>query len=748
MMNTTLARGIRRSRPWLGSLLLLAALLPGTAAALTGNFEVVLQTLKFNTDGGNLNRYSITDASGSGYGVTLSYTTGRLTLDRRDTWAVTPLANSSTTLPGGMVLGDWYTLRLIRDRGQLTAEAYLGQVDPAASTPVLVATAADSRYRELTQINVNGGYEFYTDNVRVFASGRLIVDEDFDDGDISNVQTLLAGQIDLVAAPGGGYVLRKFGFNDPNGGTGALLTGDLEVTVETLKVNTAGGNLNRYSVTDEGGNGYGISLNSSSGRLSIDRRDAWAITALAFSADSLAGGMVLGDWYTLRLIRNRGELIAEAYLGQVDPVSSKPVLVATAEDFSYTDFTQFNVNGGYDFDTDNIRVIANERLTLAEDFDDGDGADWQALFAGQVALVASPGGGFALRKTVSNDPNGGFVGLLSDEIDVMLATRKVNTLGGNTNRYSITDISGNGYAVSLNLSGRLRVERRDAWALTQLAQSASTLPGGVVLGDWYSLRLQRRGNSVAAALYLGKVDPADSTPVLEAEAADARYWDLPQFSVNGGYDFDTDDVSIRANGQRALSDDFEDGDIADWRDLLLGRIGLVADGAGFALRKYDRNDPNGGAADLSVAPTVLTFDPATDGVAGIDDYESEYGVLFTGSDLLADAGFTQDGWGLVNTAPVAALYFDFPVSRIDMDWVRLYPEVDFVATAYDANGSIVHSFLSEACPLGDCSLSPLSGTELITGIGIVRLEFEGTPPDGSTLGRTDIVGIDTLLFEP
>lgn len=734
--------------PWLVALSLLAGLVPGAATALTGDFEVTLQTLKVNTAGGNLNRYSITDAIGNGYGVSLSYTTGRLTLERRDDWAVTPLANSPTTLPGGMVLGDWYTLRLIRTRGELIAEAFLGQVDPAISTPALVATTADSRYQELNRINVNGGHEFYTDNVRVFANGRLILDESFDDGDISNVQTLLAGQIDLVPSPDGGYVLRKFGFNDPNGGTGALLTGDLEVTVETLKVNTAGGNLNRYSVTDEGGNGYGISLNASSGRLSIDRRDAWAVSALAFSADSLPGGMVLGDWYTLRLIRNRGELIAEAYLGQVDPVSSKPVLVAAAEDFSYTDFTRFNVNGGYDFDTDNIRVIANERLTLAEDFDDGDSADWQVLLAGQVILVPSPGGGFALRKTASNDPNGGFVGLLSDEIDVMLATRKVNTLGGNTNRYSITDISGNGYAVSLNLNGRLRIERRDAWALTQLAQSASTLPGGMVLDDWYRLRLQRRGNSLAAALYLGKVDPLSATPVLEAEAADARYSDLPQFSVNGGFDFDTDDVSVRASGRRALEDDFDDGDIADWRDLLLGRIGLVADGAGFVLRKYDRNDPNGGAADPSVAPTVLTFDPATDGVAGIDDYEAAYGVQITGADLLADPGFTQDGWGVVNSAPVAALYFDFPVSRIDLDWVRLYPEVDLVATAYDANGSIVHSFLSEACPLGDCSLSALSGTELITASGVVRLELEGTPPDGSTLGRTDIVGIDTLLFEP
>jgi hypothetical protein len=80
-------------------------------------------------------------------------------------------------------------------------------------------------------------------------------------------------------------------------------------------------------------------------------------TELATSDKALSGGMALGQWYTLRLIRRGASLTAEVYIGRVDPASGTPELSVGATDGSLGAFTQINVNGGRDFDTDDVSVV-------------------------------------------------------------------------------------------------------------------------------------------------------------------------------------------------------------------------------------------------------------------------------------------------------------------------------------------------------------------------------------------------------
>jgi hypothetical protein len=88
-----------------------------------------------------------------------------VTIERRDAWNGTALANSASS--STLANGEWYTLRLVHQDGTLSADAYLGQVDPATATPFASTTAIDNTYTRFTHVSVNGGYVFETDNLRV-----------------------------------------------------------------------------------------------------------------------------------------------------------------------------------------------------------------------------------------------------------------------------------------------------------------------------------------------------------------------------------------------------------------------------------------------------------------------------------------------------------------------------------------------------------------------------------------------------
>ncbi len=331
----------------------------------SGDFELLLHTRKVDTLGGNGLRYSLTDAAGNGYGLTLGYPSGTLILERRTQWSATELARSAGGLPGGMKLGDWYTLRLLRQGNQLTAQVHVGRVAPGTAPPAHTVFTIDGVHATVTQVNVHGGHAYDTDDVRVAipampsppASDVLFAD-DFEDGEATRWTQLRNGAVMRIQDASVGGVLRKIGNNDPHGGWAPLVraASDFELRLHTRKVNTAGGSALRYSLTDGSGNGYGVHLSYSSGTLILERRDQWVATELARSAGGVPGGMKLGDWYTLRLTRQDGALAAHVYVGRVDPDSATPARTVSAEDSAHALFTQVNINGGHEFDTDDVRV--------------------------------------------------------------------------------------------------------------------------------------------------------------------------------------------------------------------------------------------------------------------------------------------------------------------------------------------------------------------------------------------------------
>jgi hypothetical protein len=275
------------------------------------------------------------------------------------------------------------------------------------------------------------------------------------------------------------------------------------------------------------------------------------------------------------------------------------------------------------------------------------------------------------------------------------------------------------------------------------------------------LHLTVETNQIAAEVYQGRVDPEGLVPALSVEVGETTVGPFTQFNVNGGYVFDTDNIRVTANGQPVLDEDFDDGDISAWRPLFAGEVDFEDDeGGGYVLRKSANGDPDGGSVDLREA-TLLTFDPATDGVDvnnPFGGYESVYGLVIDGGVFSTLPAFLEDGNGLVNSENLAnesigilsfvdpATGGPAPVGRIDFTWVRLYEDVDVIVTAYDAQDDIVYYFFEEGCPLNDCSYSGPSDTKTIIGEGIVKVTFEGTSSAASELTSTEIVGLDSLRF--
>ena len=126
-MNRLPANRLRATRALCCAVLGLLVLPLPTAAlaqeAAPPDWELIVATRKVNSAGGSLNRYSCTDAAGNGHGLYLNYNNARLTLERRDAWKSKGRATAPGSLPGGMGLGEWYTLRLARAGDQLTASA-------------------------------------------------------------------------------------------------------------------------------------------------------------------------------------------------------------------------------------------------------------------------------------------------------------------------------------------------------------------------------------------------------------------------------------------------------------------------------------------------------------------------------------------------------------------------------------------------------------------------------------------------
>ena len=90
------------------------------------------------------NCYSLTDASGNGYGLCLNYNDGKLYLNRRTTWGITNLG-TATTFHDGTHSNSWLTLQLTKVGSQLTAKAI---AKPSPQAHRLPSARMASEWRE------------------------------------------------------------------------------------------------------------------------------------------------------------------------------------------------------------------------------------------------------------------------------------------------------------------------------------------------------------------------------------------------------------------------------------------------------------------------------------------------------------------------------------------------------------------------------------------------------------------------
>jgi hypothetical protein len=124
------------------------------------DFEAVFRTKKINSNGGPMNRYGIEDGSFNGYGPRMtSFTSLISAIERRTGGAGTVLASNSTSVD---VWDTWLTVKFRKSGNILEFELY----DSTGSLIESIATS-DSLYNSFDRFVVHGGWEFYTDDIKV-----------------------------------------------------------------------------------------------------------------------------------------------------------------------------------------------------------------------------------------------------------------------------------------------------------------------------------------------------------------------------------------------------------------------------------------------------------------------------------------------------------------------------------------------------------------------------------------------------
>src|SRR3990172_693488 len=456
-----------------------------------GDFELILYTKRLSITCCNAARYSITDASGNGYGLYLDFNNGNLYMERRDAW-VSTLVGTESALSGGLILNQWYTLRFTRTGQTLTAQAYVGRVGPATATPAATVSASDSAWVSFSQVNVNGGYDYDTDDVQVNAFGNL------------------AASYDLRYST-------------------SPITTEAEFA-NAAKVDTC-----------------------ESGESNLERPKAPG------SSESCTVSQLFADTDYYFAIKTFDEVAN--YSISICPLDSLPchaqTLISSGDismpgkitDLSVTESTEDTISLCWTAPAEDV-VVA-----FFDDFTDGTFSPWSLLQNGVIEVVDSGEvidgqSNYVLRKTTNGDPNGGWAPLSQTvgDFELILYTKRLSITCCNADRYSITDASGNGYGLYLDFNnGNLYLERRDAWVST-LVGTESALSGGLILNQWYTLRLTKVGQSLTAQAYVGRVGPATATPAATVSASDSVWVSFSQVNVNGGYDYDNDDVQVKTLG--------------------------------------------------------------------------------------------------------------------------------------------------------------------------------------------------------
>jgi hypothetical protein len=132
-----------------------------TFSSSIGSFEALFRTKRFNFDGGGANRYALEDASFDGYGTQLNNFDASSTtlIEERAGGSATTLG---TTLSLSLVSNQWYTLVLRRFGSDLELDIF-----DESGSPLGSLSRSDGSVSSFDRFIVHGGYEFYTDDIRV-----------------------------------------------------------------------------------------------------------------------------------------------------------------------------------------------------------------------------------------------------------------------------------------------------------------------------------------------------------------------------------------------------------------------------------------------------------------------------------------------------------------------------------------------------------------------------------------------------
>ena len=126
------------------------------------SFEAVFRTKRINENGGAQNRYGIEDGSFNGYGPRMAdfnSLPSAFAIERRTGGVGSDLASKSTS---AYQWNTWMTVKFRRYGSTLEFELY----DSSGSLAESISTS-NSLYNSFDRFMVHGGWEFYTDDIRV-----------------------------------------------------------------------------------------------------------------------------------------------------------------------------------------------------------------------------------------------------------------------------------------------------------------------------------------------------------------------------------------------------------------------------------------------------------------------------------------------------------------------------------------------------------------------------------------------------
>ena len=127
------------------------------------DFELIVFTRRDALGTWNDNQYAIVNEDGTGYGVTLKYSSTAPKLHLGNYYYYSITGSSVDVAPE---LEEWYTLRLVKVASNITAELHAGRTMDFAN-PLTYIERVDDDYVSFDRVVMMGGYVYYTDDVTV-----------------------------------------------------------------------------------------------------------------------------------------------------------------------------------------------------------------------------------------------------------------------------------------------------------------------------------------------------------------------------------------------------------------------------------------------------------------------------------------------------------------------------------------------------------------------------------------------------